>query len=418
MNWFGSFSFQRKLLIGGYSLVSVFGLAVLGFSITGGSPVLGIACLVVLLALSYPFLRWLERQLTEQIESMSRIALNIAKGDFSQKVAVTSNDALGELGHAFNSMIDKLRGILQETTEISKTVSESGRDSFTKNKSLKDVLYQVTQSAGELAAGANQISEEISDISVATKDIEGKVKEYASSTREMNEASEQMVSLVGQGRQAVDTQSEGMRRNVEATFHVSNAIDELAKQAAGITKVTHTISDLAEQTNLLSLNASIEAARAGEHGRGFAVVAQEVRKLAEESTASTQEVFQLVKQIEDGIRVALSNIQTNEEVVKAQQTLIAETERVFNQIVHSVEFITERIAQFASESERMLESAQRISATMENISAITEQSAAGTQEVSAAMNEQIPAVEAMVAQADRMTQMISQLQRTIQIFKL
>lgn len=418
MNGLGALSFQKKLLVGCYVLVIVFSIAVLGFSFSAGQPVLGIISVLALLGLSYPYIRWLERQLTDQIESMSRIALNIAKGDFSDKVAVTSNDALGELGQAFNQMIDKLRGILRETTEISKTVADSSRESFTKNQSLKEVLGQVTVSAGELAAGANQISEEVSRVSVSVKDIETKVTEYTQSTRDMNETSEQMVQWVDRGRRSVESQSEGMRHNVEATSRVSDAIDQLAKQAAGISKVTQTISDIAEQTNLLSLNASIEAARAGEHGRGFAVVAQEVRKLAEESAASTKEVFQLVKHIEQGIQETLRNIQTNEEVVDAQQSLIVETERVFKQIVESVEFISARISRFASESDHMLHSAQQISATMENISAITEESAAGTQEVSAAMNEQIATVDAMVGQAERMAQMATHLQRTVQIFKL
>jgi methyl-accepting chemotaxis protein len=333
------------------------------------------------------------------------------------KVPIESDDALGELGRTLNQMIDKLRGILNETTTITRAVVDTSREGSDKNRQLKEVLGQVTQSANELAAGSVQISEEIGGIASAVKDIEQKVTEYANSTKEMNKIADAMIRLVEQGQKAVVSQGEGMERNVEATTTVSRTIDRLAEQAKGITRITKTISEIAEQTNLLSLNASIEAARAGEHGKGFAVVAQEVRKLAEESTASTKEVFSLVRDIDQGIALALEQMAVNEEIVRTQTTLIHETEAVFSKIVQSIEFIAETIVNFAKESERMLEGAKTISSTMESIAAITEQSAAGTEEVSAAMNEQIAVVDALVRQSEQLMQTAGQLQRTIQIFK-
>ncbi|MCS7463529.1 methyl-accepting chemotaxis protein [Paenibacillus doosanensis] len=413
-----SLSFKKKLQLGCYLLVAIYSIAFLIMVLQTDHLIIGIAFLVIMAGLSFPFISWFERTLTEPINNISRVALNISKGDFSQKVAVQSDDALGELGNAFNKMMDKLREILHDTGNMSKHVFDSSRDIFFKNEGLKSVLEQVAISSGELAAGANQISEEISGISIATKDIEQKVTSYTASTKEMDSRSGQMITLVEKGLQAVETQSEGMKRNVAATANVSQTIDKLAEQANGISQITRTISDIAEQTNLLSLNASIEAARAGEHGKGFAVVAQEVRKLAEESTTSTKEVFFLVRNIEEGIREALAHITENEQIVHKQTQLIDETETVFAEIVNSVKFISEQITAFARESEQMLDSAQRISATMENISAITEQSAAGTQEVSASMNEQISSVQAIVEQSEQMTKLVTKLQQTIQIFKL
>ncbi len=414
MSWFDKQSFKRKLQIGCYTLVAAFSII---FIIMNSRGLIGYILLAVLIGLSYPFVNWLEKALTEPISNISRIALNISKGDFSQNVTISSNDALGELGDSFNKMITKLKEILNETTGISKHVADSSRDIFTKNQNLKDVLEQVTISANELATGAGQISEEVTQISLSIKDIETKATSYAHSTKEMNFHSEQTVQLVDKGRKAVESQGEGMKRNVQATSNVSDTIEKLAEQAKDISKITVTISEIAEQTNLLSLNASIEAARAGEHGRGFAVVAQEVRNLAVEATTSTKEVFNLVRSIEQGIKQAITNIGTNEEIVKTQVLLIQETEKVFSEIVHSVEFITNQISKFAKESDQMLDSAQKISSTMGNISAITQESAAGTEQVSASMNEQISSVQAMVEQSEKMTQMVTQLQRTIQIFK-
>lgn len=419
MDKMSTLSFRKKLQLGCYGLIGlncVF-LLVLTFS-SEWNRLLGIIFLVLLLALSYPFIKWFETRLTEPVADLSRIALNISKGDFSQKVTVTSDDTLGQLGQSFNKMIDKLRDILRDTGTISKQVFQTSRDIYSKNENFRTVLEQVSISAHELASGAGQISEEVSGVSITTKDIEVKIVNYAGSAKEMKDRSDQMMTLVEKGRTSVESQGVGMKRNVEVTQQVSETIDMLARQAAGITNVTRSISEIAEQTNLLSLNASIEAARAGEHGRGFAVVAQEVRKLAEESTSLTREVFGFVKSIEQGIQEAIRSIQVNEDVVKKQTVLIDQTETVFSQIVDSVGFISEEINRFAEESEQMLVSSEQIAAAMENISAITEESAAGTQEVSASMNEQISTVQGIVSQAEEMTRVVTQLQQTIQVFKL
>jgi len=410
-------SFKLKLQLGIYAIVILSAILML-ITLLTDNMVLGIIFIVLMLGGAYPFIRWFEGQLTEPVTNISRIAMNIAKGDFSQKVEITSNDALGELGQSFNKMVDKLRDILKETGSITRLVSESSRDIFTKNEHLRDLMEQVSQSSNELASGAGQISEEVSSVSQSTKDIELKVSNYTHSTREMNGHAGNMIKLVTRGQSAVEQQGEGMRRNIEATSQVSSTIHLLAEKAAGISKVTGVISEIAEQTNLLSLNASIEAARAGEHGRGFAVVAQEVRKLAEESSTLTKEVFTLVTAIEKGIKQSLLNIQINEDVVKKQDELIQATEKIFSEIVSSVNFISGQISQFAEESDQMLASSKHISATMENISAITEQSAAGTQQVSASMSEQISAVNTIVSRSEEMTRTVTKLQQTIQVFKL
>ncbi|MBA2940573.1 methyl-accepting chemotaxis protein [Paenibacillus sp. CGMCC 1.16610] len=419
MDKMSTLSFRKKLQLGCYGLIGLNCVFLLVLTISSEwNRLLGIIFLVLLLALSYPFIRWFENQLTEPVADLSRIALNISKGDFSQKVTVTSDDTLGQLGQSFNKMIDKLRDILRDTGSISKQVFQTSRDIYSKNENFRTVLEQVSISAHELAAGAGQISEEVSGVSITTKDIEVKIVNYAGSAKEMKDRSDQMMTLVEKGRTSVESQGVGMKRNVEVTQQVSETIDMLARQAAGITNVTRSISEIAEQTNLLSLNASIEAARAGEHGRGFAVVAQEVRKLAEESTSLTREVFGFVKSIEQGIQEAIRSIQVNEDVVRKQTVLIDQTETVFAQIVDSVGFISEEINRFAEESEQMLVSSEQIAAAMENISAITEESAAGTQEVSASMNEQISTVQGIVSQAEEMTRVVTQLQQTIQVFKL
>ncbi|PWW07510.1 methyl-accepting chemotaxis protein [Paenibacillus cellulosilyticus] len=417
MQWFSALSTRRKLFFGFYAIVLLFSIAsILVTAFSGGSILAAIIVAIVLAIAILPIVNFVEKALTEAFYELRSTASGLAKGDFSQKVEVSAS--MGELGHSFNSMIDKLRDIITDTSKISRQVSEASRSIFDKNQAMKVAMEQVAASSTELATGANEISSEVSFMTDSIKDIEDKVGSYARSVKGMNDRSELTLQLVQQGVHAVGNQKTSMQSNADATAKVSETVRELARDAAGITKITRTISEIAEQTNLLSLNASIEAARAGEHGKGFAVVAQEVRKLAEESSTSTKEVFTLVRGIERGVKQAIENIVINEQAVQVQAETIESAERIFGEMMTSIEFIAEQIARFSEESDVMLESAQRISSAIQNISAITQQSAAGTEQMSASMNEQIGSVQAVVEEADRMMLSVNQLQRTIQVFKL
>lgn len=416
--WYYSLSVRNKLLVATYITLLFFALLTSSAMLIAGASILPILIVTAITAVVlFPAVSFFERTIKSSFDEISNAAYRISKGDFTQKIESSSFEA-GGLVHSFNSMVDKLRDILTETTNITRHVAETSRNIFDKNINIKSAMEQVAASANELATGANEISNDVTDMSESINAIEEKVASYAQATHEMNERSTQTISLVKRGRDALDVQSDGMQRNLEATNKVASTIKELADSARGITAITKTISDIAEQTNLLSLNASIEAARAGEHGRGFAVVAQEVRKLAEESTASTKEVFNLVKSIDEGIKQTIYSMKINEEVVAMQAEHIQQSEAIFTEIVSSVQFIAEQIQAFARESDAMLDSARQISNAIQNISAITQQSAAGTEQVSASMNEQINSVQAVVQETEQMLTMSTQLQRTIQVFKM
>lgn len=415
MNWMYKLPLRQRIVAGCYLVAALFSVPVLISFIILGKIVVGIILVALLAALTYPVSRFVERTLTSSFEDISNVTHSIAKGDFTSRADETGS--MGDISRSFNTMIDKLKKILTEASGITRQVMDASRGIEDKNHNLKIVMSQVATSSNELAQGANEISSDIADMIDSIKDIENKVANYTHSTKEMNQKSIHTLELVEQGRLSVDTQADGMRKNIEATQKVADTIDALSQNARGITMITKTITEIAEQTNLLSLNASIEAARAGEHGRGFAVVAHEVRKLAEESTASTKEVFSLVRRIEADIKDAIANIAINEEVVQVQNEMITQTAQIFAQIVQSVQYITEQIAAFSTESDLMLESALKISSAIENISAITQQTAAGTEEVSASMNEQINALQSVAEETERMTQAVFQLQKTIHIFK-
>ncbi|WNR42371.1 methyl-accepting chemotaxis protein [Paenibacillus roseipurpureus] len=419
MNWFLNQSFRAKLQLGYYTIVAFYTIIILILMLTADvSIIFALSSSLILMVFSFPYVRFLEKALTDPIDNVTRVAMNIAKGDFTQTVDASSKDALGDMGRSFNAMIVKLKELLNETASISKHVADSSRDIYQKNEGINTMIVEATGSVTSLAEGANEISSGVLKSFSVVKEIETKITDYVDSTHEMNNRCGQTMELVEKGKKAVESQAESVSHIVAATTNVSGTIEDLVKEAAGISSITRTISEIAEQTNLLSLNASIEAARAGEHGRGFSVVAQEVRKLAEESSKSARGVFHMVRNIENSIRQAQTNIQINEEIARRQKESIEETQKVFGEMVKSIQFITQRMSEFTGESQKMLNAAQFITGTMENISAITQQSAAGTEQVSTSMVQQTRSVKAVVIQSEQMLRMVTQLQRTIQIFKL
>jgi methyl-accepting chemotaxis protein len=419
MDSFQSLSFRSKLRLGFYTMAIIYSVIIFILILTAGAAVwVGLICMLVLAVISIPFVNGMEKALTEPIRELSRIALLIAKGDFTQRLDISSNDALGELAHSFNSMIGRLKELLQETMVMSAHVSESGRDIFSRNEEINRLLGDVSAAMADLAAGASEISGGISSSFSTLKDIENKASGYTSSAKRINKASQETLRLVKKGNEAMETQTQGIRHNVIATDNVSSTISELVKEALGITKIAGTISDIANQTNLLSLNASIEAARAGEHGLGFSVVAQEVRTLAEQSAKSAREVFVLVRNIEQGVHEALQNMKVNENIVKHQVSVIEETKKVFGDMVEGIMFVSEQMNHFEEESERMLESARQISVVMENIASITQESAAATEQVSASMAVNTGSVTEVVSLTEQMIHSVIQHQRNIQIFRL
>ncbi|MGG0822191.1 HAMP domain-containing methyl-accepting chemotaxis protein [Paenibacillus turicensis] len=415
MAWFHKLPFSKKIFYACYVIAAFFAIPTLVTFIIVGKIFTGIFLTLILLTLTFPIAIYLRNVLSDSFTTLSHATARVAKGDFTGSINATGG--IGDLSVSFNSMVNKLRSILQETSQITRKVMNSSNSISDKNHSLIDVMIQVGQSSNELAIGAGEISQDIGNMTKSINDIEHKINDYTTTTQVMNQRSSDTLQLVETGRSAISRQVSGMRKNIDATSKVASTIQALAESARDITLITTSISEIADQTNLLSLNASIEAARAGEQGAGFAVVAHEVRKLAEESTKSTKEVFKLVQIIDRDIKEANESMILNEKIVKEQGQLMVEAEQVFNQIIDSVQYIGKQVEDFARESISMLESAKTISNSIQNISLITEQFAAGTEEVSASMNEQIASIQAMAAESETMKNAVMQLNKTINIFK-
>lgn len=231
-------------------------------------------------------------------------AIATKAGDLTQKVAVKTKDEIGQLGEAYNKLIDSLRGIITQIRDAGLQITSSAA--------------QIRSAAEEQASGAAEQSSAVSEASTTVEELASTASKIAENAENVAKTAERTLA----GMQEINTK-------VDAT---AKKILSLGEKSQSIGNITKLIDDLAEQTNLLALNAAIEAARAGEAGRGFAVVAQEVRKLAERSSESTEEIRQLITEIQGETNSTIMGIEDSTKWVAKGLEMVKETAKLAKEI--------------------------------------------------------------------------------------
>ena len=332
-----------------------------------------VGLLVLATALTVLFAWLLTRSITLPISQALEAAEEVAEGNLTRPIKVDGNDEAGRLLAAMAKMQDKLRDTLQRIA-----------GSATQLASAAEELNAVTD---ESARGLTQQNNEIEQAATAVNEMTSAVEEVARNAVSTSEASRNATTSAGDGRDLVqETVSaiERMSGDVQAT---ATLIGDLANESRDIGKVLDVIRGLADQTNLLALNAAIEAARAGEAGRGFAVVADEVRALAHRTQQSTSEIERMIGSIQAGTEHAVDSMRNSTE--RAESTLnIAKGAGISLETINSaIVEINERNLVIASAAEEQAQVAREVDRNLVNIRDLSVQSATGASQTSAASNE-------------------------------
>ncbi len=338
------------------------------------SAITGIIIVAVVAALATVLLAWLlTRSIVTPLNRAVEAARTIAGGNLSKRIEVDGKDEPARLLEALAAMQTNLRKTIEQ---IAGSATQLG--------AAAEELSAVTE---EASRGLQQQNNEIEQAATAVNEMTAAVEEVARNAVSTSEASNQSTHAAREGRDQVVKTVDAIQTMTHDVQNTSHMIEGLAAQGRDIGKVLDVIRAIAEQTNLLALNAAIEAARAGEAGRGFAVVADEVRALAHRTAQSTQEIEKMVAGIQNGTGDAVSSMQQSNQRTQSTLEMARAAGVALEQITQSIHQINERNLVIASASEEQAQVSREVDRNLVNIRDLATQSAAGANQTSAATHE-------------------------------
>ncbi|MHC8407184.1 methyl-accepting chemotaxis protein [Pseudomonas sp. TMB3-21] len=334
----------------------------------------GIIVVSVVAALMTVLLAWLlTRSIVTPLNRALTAAQTIASGNLSKVIEVDGKDEPARLLGALSAMQDNLRKTIEQ---IAGSATQLG--------AAAEELSAVTE---EASRGLQQQNNEIEQAATAVNEMTAAVEEVARNAVSTSQASNHSTQVARDGRDRVVETVDAIQTMTHDVQNTSLMIEGLAAQGRDIGKVLDVIRAIAEQTNLLALNAAIEAARAGEAGRGFAVVADEVRALAHRTAQSTQEIEKMVAGIQNGTGEAVSSMQQSNHRTQSTLEMARAAGVALDQITQSIQLINERNLVIASASEEQAQVSREVDRNLVNIRDLATQSAAGANQTSAATHE-------------------------------
>ena len=362
---------------------------------------------------------WYARRLASRLVKLRGEVGKLGKLDLSfQGSRATWNDEIGDMANELLEMKDALHHIVRSIQTEADSLSNASSDLSNSVQSQMQVSESIAHTITDVASDAVHNNSSISEISNAIEQVSARTEEMSASGVHANQTACDAVDDANRGMKYIHELVQQNDTVSNAMTEISRVSEKLVTSSDAIKNVVTTIREIAGQTNLLALNAAIEAARAGEAGRGFAVVAEEVRKLAEQSSAATNEIEQTITHMIESIQVAAGAIESAEEKVAASKEVTVETEKSFDSIRKRLEDVRTNIEQISQAVDHTAQDMQDVVGNAQNISAVAEKTGANAETVAAASEEQSASLHDVSDSAESLAQTASKLNDITSKFRL
>ncbi|WP_339270491.1 methyl-accepting chemotaxis protein [Paenibacillus sp. FSL R5-0470] len=378
----------------------------------------GVTGLSVVLALILALL--ISGRIIKPLRDVNTQLKEIADGDadLTRKLNVRSKDEIGELAFNFNKMTENLGSMIEQVKLSANSLANSSTNLTSDSGVTAGATERISDIMGEVASGTAKQMNDLQTNTISFSEISIGIGQIASSVQDISEASHRSASFAIAGDEsllAAGQQMESINRSIHS---LSQQVQGFVNRSQEIGGVVGVIKGIASQTNMLALNATIEAARAGEQGRGFAVVADQVRKLAEQSAESANQIAEMASGIQSEADNATKVMMSSMSEVRGGTEIIQQAGRSFGEIRLSIDSLAEQVQEVSGAVEEITAATEEIVESLRSVTTIAETTAASTQHVSAASQEQRASVEQIASSASELNLMAHGLQGLVARFNV
>lgn len=379
-----------------------------------------IMCLIILVLVGV-VVGYVAKRITHSIEDIEKVAVGISHGDLTVAISPKSlkrSDEIGIMARALSDMIDKLKEIVEDIAKSAEVLMKDGHELENMASQTSNTSDEVSRAVEEIAKGAIVQAEEIERATGLVSDMGEQIEQIAGGIQSLYHTSGEMQNA---GKYAEDNMKQFTVSNEQTNTAINKVAENVRKTDKSVNAIADAltlITDIADETNLLSLNASIEAARAGDAGRGFAIVASQIQKLAEESNSSASQISQIITTLSEDSANTLSVVDELGKNLEVQQEKLVDTLNRFNDVSGGIISSNESTEQINKQASDCNESRNSVIDIIQDLSALSQENAASTEQTTASMEELNATINLLAVSAKELQELAIALENDMKFFKV